>query len=150
MANLTHDYLNERGAIFLKREKGCGAVAIELKTSLPSIPDVIGFKSGCSYLIESKISRADYFADLKKDIRWEGSSFAVGNFRYYLCPEGMVQPEEVPEKWGLMYINERGQITIVKEIIKGNVTEGREDTQNRFNIHPLLDRVMLYSIARRK
>ena len=60
MTKLTHEYLNKRGAIFLKSEKHCGVVAVELKTwVVDSIPDVIGFKQDCSYLIECKTSRSD-------------------------------------------------------------------------------------------
>lgn len=28
----------------------------------------------------------------------------MGRFRYYMCPEGMIEPAEVPAGWGLVYV----------------------------------------------
>ena len=147
VSKLTHDYLNERGAMFLKYEKHCGVVAVELKSyATDSIPNVIGFKQSCSYLIESKVSRADYRADLKKPHRHRLSMFAVGNYRYYLCPTDLIQVEDLPEGWGLLWI-EKKTITIIKEVDRtmrrGIIAEYRHE------VHPRSDRGLLYSIARR-
>ena len=146
--NLTHDYLNERGAMFLKYQKHCGVVAVELVTYIRSIPDVMGFKRGCSYMIESKMSRSDFRADFKKSHRHPDSLFAVGNYRYYLCPEGLIQAEEIPEHWGLLWIKGK-KITIIKEIDKSEMIDGFYASPHKMKVRPELDRAMLYSIARR-
>ncbi len=26
----------------------------------------------------------------------------LGNYRYYLCPEGVIDESEIPDKWGLL------------------------------------------------
>ena len=147
MRKLTHDYLNARGAMFLKYEKHCGVVAVELKSfATASIPDVIGFKQQCSYIIESKVSRADFLADQKKPHRHRLAMFAVGNYRYFLCPTDLIQVEDLPEGWGLLWI-EGKIISIIKEVDRtmhrGVIAEYRHE------IHPKLDRALLYSIARR-
>ncbi len=73
---------------------------------MPERVDAILFRSGASFLIETKISRSDFKADFKKDFRKEGG---VGKYRYYACPEGLIRPEELPEKWGLIYVRPKNQ-----------------------------------------
>ena len=82
------------GVVLMERACGGGIV----------IPDVIGWRTGGtdSHLVEVKVSRPDFFADNKKFIlRNPGNG--VGQHRYYLTPEDMVKPNEVPDKWGLLY-----------------------------------------------
>jgi len=38
----------------------------------------------------------------------------LGSLRYYICPAGMIQVDEVNEGWGLLYCHEH-KITIEKE-----------------------------------
>lgn len=68
--------------------------------------------SGYAFEFEVKISRADFFADLKKidkhkrysDCSAGGSKDGfVPNRFFYVCPKGLIKPEEVPEYAGLMY-----------------------------------------------
>jgi len=33
----------------------------------------------------------------------------LGVYRFYLCPVGLIQPEELPPKWGLLYA-ENGKV----------------------------------------
>ena len=72
--------------------------------------------------------------------------FTVGNYRYFLCPEDVIQPEELPEGWGLLWIKGK-RIKVIVEIDrtmhKGLINEYRHET------NPLLDRGLLYSMARR-
>ncbi len=67
----------------------------------PERCDAILFCSSNSYMIETKISRADFLADFKKPHRVDGG---IGNYRYYACPEGLIKPDEVPDKWGLIWV----------------------------------------------
>lgn len=54
-----------------------------------------------SVLVEAKISRADFRADLSKPHR-QDPSLSVGTYRYYLAPAGMISTDELPPRWGLV------------------------------------------------
>lgn len=60
-------------------------------------PDAIGWHGSASTLIECKTSRSDYLADAKKK-RGAGMGFR----RYFLVPQGLVMPTEIPDGWGLL------------------------------------------------
>lgn len=76
------------------------------------IPDAFGVNNYESCVIECKISRADFRADLKKPFRKENG---MGNLRLYLCPENLIQKEDLPEKWGLLYVNEKGRVIEIQK-----------------------------------
>ena len=82
-------------------------VAVELCTWGSENTDVWGLGNfNESAIIEVKTSHADFLADQKKYCRSEqfaALNYAAGMFRWYLCPEGIIKPEELPEKWGLLY-----------------------------------------------
>lgn len=82
-------------------------VAVELCTWGSENTDVWGLGAfGDSAVIEVKTSRSDFMADRKKWIRSDVAStggYAAGRLRWFLCPEGVIQPEDLPEKWGLLY-----------------------------------------------
>lgn len=69
----------------------------------PERCDALLFTSNSSFMIETKISRSDFLADFKKPHRQNGG--LIGNYRYYACPKGLIKPEEIPEKWGLIYVD---------------------------------------------
>ena len=96
-------------------DQGCGFAIGErvCLTGTGEIPDAIGFRSGCSILVECKTSRSDFKADRKKKFRFEKPELGMGNFRFYMCVEGVISPLEVPVGWGLLYANGN----IVKKII---------------------------------
>jgi hypothetical protein len=93
----------------------------EISSAAGEYPDVISFetrlkKSGVnmgfgSVLIECKISRSDFLADGKKYYRRSASS-GMGDYRYYLAPVGLINAEEIPDKWGLLVVLETGKIKI--------------------------------------
>lgn len=115
MTSPEHDRLTELAARWLKRS-GFGVVATELRCSgSREQPDAIGFRSSGSAIIEVKVSRADFRADLAKPERHSGG---LGLYRFYLCPEGMIEPEELPDRWGLLYATGRIITSIVAP--KGN------------------------------
>lgn len=73
------------------------------------VPDLIGFKAnGQATLFEIKMSRSDFKADGSKSFRKKESK-GVGLYRYYVTPCGLVQPEELPEGWGLLWFSEDGR-----------------------------------------
>jgi hypothetical protein len=64
--------------------------------------DAILYDAVYSYVIETKISRQDFLNDCKKKCR---NDDGVGRFRYYACPKGLISIDELPEKWGLIYVD---------------------------------------------
>ena len=97
----------------------CGFAFRELNTMSRETPDAIGFRMDGSILVECKTSRSDFHADRKKSFRrcpWQG----VGLFRFFLCPRGIIKSDDLPEKWGLLYVNEKGKVR--KQVgPKGNI-----------------------------
>lgn len=61
-----------------------------------------------SFLIEAKVSRQDFKKDFKKDFR-KNEKLGVGDFRLYACPKGLLSLEELPDKWGLIEIDENNR-----------------------------------------
>lgn len=96
-----HNSLVKLGEKWMRRQ-GFSVTATEI-TSVGSRerPDVIAFRAGCSAIIEVKVSRSDFLADAKKTER-QTPELGLGNYRFYLCPMGLIKPEELPPKWGLL------------------------------------------------
>lgn len=150
-----HKRLTLMGAAWF-RKNGFGVIATELTCfGSREQPDVIGFRSSCSAIIEVKVSRSDFFADRKKPERSVGG---LGLYRFYLCPEGMITPDELPPKWGLLYAKGRSVIAVVKgegnlwpalrvsfasEAFMGNWRDFQHEPNEE------AERRALYSIARR-
>ncbi|EKA5635910.1 hypothetical protein OKZ62_001814 [Vibrio navarrensis] len=89
------------------------------------IVDAIGIKTAEgteTIVVEVKISRSDFFADRKKPFRIKPES-GMGNYRYYMCPEGLIDQTELPTKWGLIYVGARGKI----KVICGHKNGGKRD-----------------------
>ena len=77
-------------------------------------PDAFGWGNSSTQLIEVKVSRSDFLSDKKKHWR-RYSCLGLGRYRSYLCPEGLIKAVDLPKNWGLLYINEKGDITKVVE-----------------------------------
>lgn len=59
------------------------------------------------HVFEVKVSRSDFKAEIADLTKWQ----AIGqyaDFFWLACPVGLVQPEEVPEAWGLMELTKGG------------------------------------------
>ena len=66
-------------------------------------PDVFGIgPDGTSYLIECKVSRADFLGDKNKPHR--SADLHLGVYRWFCAPSGIIQPHELPPGWGLIQI----------------------------------------------
>lgn len=97
-----HDLLCEKAGRWLK-SINCYAVIIDpwCTPMVKERPDAIGWLDGLSFLVEVKTSRADFLSDKKKPFR---QSRGMGDWRFYMCPEGLIKPEELPEGWGLIWV----------------------------------------------
>lgn len=113
--DFTHKELVLIGERYLKNVLNCKVVIRELYSANNGcqIPDVIGFHSSQSYMIECKRSRSDFFNDRKK-VAHQYPNRSMGLFKYYMVPEGLIKKEELPEDWGLIYVNTKGKYRTVK------------------------------------
>lgn len=123
-----HKDLCKLACVWLQRGKaqyshGCEFAVSEVGNG-HEIADAIGFKDipdhslgYNSVLIEVKVSRSDFLADSKKKHRVYGAN-SLGDLRYYMVPEGLIKPDEVPYGWGLLYVNERGHVLPQKGVAK--------------------------------
>lgn len=128
----THNELCKKAVTWLKRPHsagGCGCPNAYSEVNSSSnggeIVDAIGLKTAEgteSVVIEVKVSRSDFLADKKKPFRQKPET-GMGNFRYYMCPEFLIKEEELPPKWGLIYIGSRGKATVVCGHKKGKKQE---------------------------
>lgn len=92
---------------------GCQIAVSECRSGWSGeIPDAIGFLAAyadaVSVVVEAKTSRSDFLADRKKPHRAPGQG--IGVYRYMMCPEGVIRVDELPEGWGLLWVNKRGHI----------------------------------------
>lgn len=110
--DMTHSELVIRGARWLSDNyrPHCQTVIFERVSRCQrtnEIPDVIGWHGSQSHLLEVKVSRADFLTDKNKRFRREElSQEGMGCLRYYLCPNKLIMPDEIPENWGLLYATE--------------------------------------------
>lgn len=118
----THKEICDIAVKFLKRSSNglkCQIAISEIQTSYYSGEQVDAFGYRCiepyagSYMIEVKVSRGDFLADGKKPHRIDPAK-GVGKYRAYMCPEGLIQPDEIPQGWDLFWVNDRGHVKIVK------------------------------------
>lgn len=87
------------------RNMGCGVTfndAFQAATPNGEQPDAIGWRGEISILIEVKTSRADFLKDRAKPFRKDPQK-GMGDWRFYLCPKGMITENELPDGWGLLY-----------------------------------------------
>ncbi|WP_335971636.1 adenylosuccinate synthase [Acinetobacter pittii] len=126
MSNLTHRQLCEIGAKFLKRPESANGHGCHFTIIEPSCygenPDVFGVRHGIhshgigTFLLEAKTSRADFLADRFKPHRLN-PELGMGKYRYYICPTGLIKTEELPEKWGLIYVSEKGICKVIAGVL---------------------------------
>lgn len=120
---LSHKELCKIAVAWLKRPAsrcghGCKVAIDECRTGWDGeIPDALGYRFGGAQddpadgtvMVECKASRADFLADKNKPHR---KTVGVGNWRYFLAPEGIIAIDELPPKWGLIEVNSRGHIKV--------------------------------------
>lgn len=114
-------------------------VTVEMVTLAAELVDVWGTNGFESTIIEVKTSLHDFYRDSKKFCRSkeaEERGLTVGNYRYYLCPADLIQPEQLPEKWGLLYWTGKN---VVRKVLPG-----------KFEVSNFSDLLHLTSIMRRE
>jgi len=100
----------------------CSVVLTEPISWAQEFPDAVGWKGGESYLVECKCSRRDFRKDFSKVVR-RNTFGGVGTYRFYMCPTGLIKPEDLPPKWGLLWVNENGKVSrIVGFKTRGNAS----------------------------
>lgn len=145
--SLTHRQLCEIGAKFLKRPEsanghGCHFTIIEA-ACYGENPDVFGVRHGsneCRYgagtfLLEAKTSRSDFLADKAKPHRVDPSR-GMGKYRYYICPKDLIKPEELPEKWGLIYVSPKGICKVVAGVLSAPKIKHTNPYNNKVERRP--------------
>jgi len=123
-SNSLHYQLCQEGAKYIIQRRAKDGWCTPYKWSTVELmccgcekPDVWACNGCESVIIEVKTSHADFINDKKKYVRSEQAEKdgnTLGNYRYYLCPEGLIKEEEVPDKWGLLYWNGK-KITRIKK-----------------------------------
>lgn len=107
--NFTHTDLCRLGAEWLLRRHRCAVAAYDVRgIMLRELADAIGWKTdGVSFLIEAKTSRADFFRQMKKPhMAQRNPAPGLGVWRWFITPRGLVKPEELPPRWGLVEVSE--------------------------------------------
>lgn len=116
----THKQIVDIAFKWIINNGSVGVAFKELHSLASEIPDVIGFGSWESVLIECKVSRSDFLKDKKKSHRTKG----MGNWRFYCCPKGMIKVNELPQGWGLIYVDDNGKARIEFDCRKKKINEG--------------------------
>ena len=101
---MTHADLVRLAERWLQRQR-CAVVVTELVSAGVETPDALGWQRvGDSLLVECKTTRQDFRADAGKPFRrWP--DMGIGDYRYYLCPEGLLTTVDMPPGWGLLSAN---------------------------------------------
>lgn len=119
---MNHKELTLKSSRWLKKHSqnavipNCSTIATEIScaNATGEIPDVIGWCSWTSVLIEVKVSRSDFKRDAKKIFR-EYQDMGMGEFRYYICPIDLIKIDELLPYWGLLYCSKDWNIEIIKK-----------------------------------
>lgn len=101
---MTHTQLVDIARRWLVQVKRCSVVTTEIKhQQVCESPDALGWDYLSSHLIEVKATRADFLSDRKKPFRIN-SGQGMGCHRWYLAPQGVIFPEDLPSGWGLLEV----------------------------------------------
>lgn len=120
---LTHSQLVDLAGRYLQRKLYCKMVFQECST-IERVFDAIGYQSNTGYMIEVKVSRADFFADRKK--KHFGNPSA--NKHFYLVPAGLVEEKDLPEGYGLLYAHS-DKLSGIEQVVYGKWHVGGVDEQ---------------------
>ena len=114
---MTHSELVKKARLWLESKSRCRFAFEELPGlgkpfTTGESPDVIGFGQGFSIVLEIKTSKQDFKKDAEKPFR-EKPETGVGNYRLFVCAEGLIPKEELPKGWGLIEVTKRGALKLI-------------------------------------
>ena len=117
--NKTHHELCCKAAKWLrtrwyKNKPYADFAVVEIVTQGYESPDVFGWNSTYSTMIEVKVTHSDFLNDKKKRIKHNSWNGTVGEYKFYFCPTNIIKVDELPDGWGLLYIDKDDKITIEK------------------------------------
>ena len=145
---MTHNELVDLSHKFVLKNMSCGFSVKEMKTTCKEIVDVLGFGAwNHSILLEIKTSFADFKRDAKKSFRINPAE-GVGKYRFYVCPKNLIQVEDLPDNWGLIWEDNRKLEIIFNPYCrnpKGNIFDGGFKEYNKD-----AERAIMYSALRRQ
>jgi hypothetical protein len=111
---VNHQQLVRLAELWLRRHYRSSIMLSEQSCASGETPDVIAWKGKCrSVLVECKVSRADFLADREKPFR-RNPELGMGSERFYLAPAGLIAPNELPVKWGLLEVKGREVKVVVR------------------------------------
>lgn len=85
-----------------------------------SILPSLNLKGANPCVHEVKVSRSDFLSDLAKPEKREAYA-AMSEAVYYVAPEGMIDPAEMPQGYGLLVERQEGEFVLVKRPRKRKV-----------------------------
>ena len=134
---MTHSELVKRATRWLKSSKQCGVILIEWNGGSRETPDAIGWRRGGrhSILVECKTSYEDFLSDSRKYFRKQPGR-GLGKERYYMTPPGLLNPNELPPKWGLLEVHAK-KITVKKKALTFDVGKATLRSENLLLFHAL-------------
>ncbi len=109
---MSHTEITQHVVDFLF-EMGYRIVCKEMHSRVTEVPDIYAVDKVGSLVIEVKSTRKDFLADQKKQFRQRPTE-GLGTFRYYASYEGIINIEDLPPKWGLMWVDANGVVTVVR------------------------------------
>jgi len=129
MEGKDHKRLKIVALAFLKK-RCTDIVSLETKfRNIRSISDACGMnlKRKEVRVIEVKATKKDYVRD-KKLFSLETSYFPHCNYFYIMCPTDIIQKSEVLKEYGLIYVDELNNISIIQKPTKNQKLKTRFDT----------------------
>jgi len=118
--SLLHELLSESACAWAIRY---GFTSVAMNTEMAGGPGnadavAVGIVKGNRRvaLFESKVSRSDFKADMKK---WHRNNSAPHPYyagalseRWYVTPAGLVTKDEIPDGWGLLEADDSGRVSV--------------------------------------
>ncbi len=116
---IVHQHLKEIGLKWIKT-KVTDLVCPEVDfKNIYSIADVVGvnFKRQEIRVIEVKATKKDFLRD-KKLFNKETSYYYHSHYCYIMSPQNIINKDEVPYGYGLLWVNDKDEVEVVKNPIK--------------------------------
>ena len=98
--DITHQDLVDKAKQFISKICYVTLTEIKVQNQIES-PDVIGFQSYKSIVIECKKSYQDFRQDKLKDHR-ANPAYGMGDTRFFFALSGVIPTSELPINWGLI------------------------------------------------